>query len=176
MNKNLKKLTYSAVLLALAFLLPFITANNMELGNAFCLMHIPVLLCGLICGPVWGTAMGAVAPLLRSAVIGAPPFPTVALPMAFELGAYALAAGLMYKLLPKRMPYVYLSLCAAMVFGRIVHGTVKFLLYGFKGGFSGYITGTVLVSWPGVLVQLLLIPLIFIALKRAKLLPENNKI
>ena len=77
MNDSLKKMIYAALCLALCMVLPFLTANNPMLGNVFCLMHIPVLLCGFICGPWWGLAVGAIAPLLRSVTIGMPPlFPT----------------------------------------------------------------------------------------------------
>lgn len=175
MNKSLKNLTFSAVLLAFALVLPFLTGNNTELGNAFCLMHIPVLLCGYACGWSWGGAVGFTAPLLRSFLVGKPPFPNVALPMAFELAAYGLIAGLLYRLLPKKIPYVYVSLSVSLLLGRVVLGMAKYLVLGFKNipfGLEGFITGSVLPAWPGVLIQFALIPPIVVALKRARLFAE----
>lgn len=174
MNKHLRNLTYTAVLWAAAFLLPFLTANDQALGNAVCPMHVPVLLCGIICGPVWGGVMGFCAPLLRSAVIGAPPFPLVALPMAFELLAYAVTAGVLYRLLKNRLDYygIYVALLVAMVVGRVVLGVAKYFVMGFKElpfGIEGFITGSVLPAWPGVCLQFALIPPIIYALKKAKL-------
>ena len=40
-------------------------------------MHLPTLLCGFLCGGPWGAAVGFLAPLMRSAILGMPPpFPT----------------------------------------------------------------------------------------------------
>ncbi len=178
MNKNLKKLTYSAILMAAAYLLPFLTANNQELGNMLCPMHIPIMLCGIICGPVWGGVIGFATPLLRSFIVGMPPFPLVALPMAFELAVYGAAVGLLYMALLKRFPRlgVYISLLTAMVLGRIALGIAKFAVLGYKDmpfGLSSFIAGSVLPAWPGIVIQFALIPPVIYALKKAKLLPEK---
>jgi len=67
-----------------------------------CPMHIPVLLCGFLCGPAWAAIVGAVAPLLRFALFGMPPIFPTGTAMAFELAAYGAVSGLMYRLLPKK--------------------------------------------------------------------------
>ena len=90
---NLRKLTYSAACLALALVLPFVTGNIPDIGNMLCPMHIPVLLCGFLCGGFWGTAVGAVAPILRSLIFGRPYLYPAALAMMFELAIYGLLAG-----------------------------------------------------------------------------------
>ena len=96
----------SALFLALAYVMPFLTGQIPEIGSMLCPMHLPVLLCGFICGPIWGTAVGCIAPLLRSLTLGMPPpFPT-ALCMAFELAAYGAVTGIMHKMLPRKKPYI----------------------------------------------------------------------
>ena len=93
-KNGLHSLIYSALFLALAYVLPFLTGQIQQIGNMLCPMHIPVLLCGFICGWQWGLAVGAAAPLLRSlTLVMPPPFPT-AVCMAFELAAYGAIAGL----------------------------------------------------------------------------------
>lgn len=82
MNRT-RKMVFAAVCLALCLILPFLTGNNRELGTLFSLMHLPVLLCGLICGLGYGFIIGFFAPLLRSILFGMPPMPIVAVPMAF---------------------------------------------------------------------------------------------
>ena len=72
MRDNLRRLTYAAACLALALLLPMVTGNIPEIGNMLCPMHLPVLLCGFLCGGPWGVAVGAVAPILRSLIFGRP--------------------------------------------------------------------------------------------------------
>ena len=171
-NKTLRHTVYAAACLALAFVLPFITANNQQLGNALSLMHIPVLLCGFICGWPWGLAVGAIAPILRSLIIGMPPMMPIAFAMAFELAAYGFVAGLLYKLLPKKIPYIYVSLIGAMIVGRLVGGCVKFILAGFgKGEFSlaMFWQSYFVTALPGIAVHIVVVPLIVIALKKAKL-------
>ena len=102
MNKTAKKLVYSALCLALCMVLPFLTGQIPEIGSALSPMHIPVLLCGFICGGPWGMVVGLTAPLLRFALFGMPPLFPTGLAMAFELAAYGLFSGLLYKWLPKR--------------------------------------------------------------------------
>ena len=171
------KITYSAMCIALAIVLPFITANNQQLGNMLCLMHIPVLLCGFLCGWQYGFAVGAVSPILRSLIVGAPPMFPIAFAMAFELAAYGLVAGLLYKLLPKKPLNIYVSLVAAMVSGRIVWGAVKFIIAGLTSSsfpFSVFIASAVTNAVPGIILHIVLVPIIVMVLKRAKLVPADN--
>lgn len=186
MNKTTKALTLSAMCLALCIVLPYLTGNNYQLGSMLLLMHIPVLLCGLSCGWTWGLGVGFIAPLLRSLLIGAPPINT-AIPMAFELAAYGAFSGLLYAWLAtkpklfgslstqaKGTVSLYISLLAAMVLGRIVWGIVKYAfvsLFVTDGVFTMamFLSGAFLVAWPGILIQIVIIPPIVLALKRAKL-------
>lgn len=98
---GLMKMLYSALFLALALVLPFLTGQIQTVGNMLCPMHIPVLLCAFMCGPQWAAAVGFTAPLLRFALFTMPPMPN-GIAMAFELMTYGLVCGLMYKLLPKK--------------------------------------------------------------------------
>ncbi len=176
MKKVYRTLVFAAMCLALAIVLPFLTGQIPEIGQMLSPMHIPALLCGFICGPVWGLIVGFVAPLLRSAIFGMPPFPTVALPMAFELAAYGLASGLLYRLLPKKIPYIYVSLITSMICGRIVWGIAKLILTVAQKSsftFTMFITGAVTSAVPGIICHIILIPLIVMALKRAKMLSEQ---
>ena len=98
--KTVKRLVYSALLLALALVLPFLTGQIPQIGSALSPMHIPVLLCGFVCGAPWGMAVGLIAPIMRSLLFQMPPMWPTAFAMAFELAAYGFATGLLYKLLP----------------------------------------------------------------------------
>ena len=99
---HIKKLTYSALFLAIALVLPFITGQIPEIGAMLCPMHIPALLCGFMCGWPWGLAVGFIAPLLRSVIFGMPAMFPSAVGMAFELAVYGMMSGLLYRLLPKK--------------------------------------------------------------------------
>ena len=111
---DVKKLTYSALFLALAFVLPFLTGQIQQIGSMLCPMHIPVILCGFICGAPWGACVGVLTPLLRSVTLGMPVlFPNAAC-MAVELAVYGLVAGLLYEMLPKAKASVYIALILAI--------------------------------------------------------------
>ena len=166
---ELRHLTYAAVCLALALILPLVTGNIPRIGRALCPMHLPVLLCGFVAGPWWGLAVGLAAPPLRHLLFAMPPYPTFAA-MALELGAYGLVSGLLYKHLPRRTGYIYLSLLAAMALGRIVSGAAMAALLGLGGqsySFAAFIAANVTGAVPGLIAQILLVPVIVLALEKA---------
>ena len=166
---NVKKLVLSALFLALALVLPFLTGQIPQVGSALLPMHLPVLLCGLICGGPWGLVVGFVAPLLRHVLFSMPPLMT-AIPMAFELAAYGIIAGYLYN--HSRWQCVislYRSLIAAMIGGRIVWGVVRVLLPGVGGEpftWQLFLSGAFLTAIPGIILQLVFIPVLMVALDR----------
>jgi len=136
-------------------------------------MHIPVLVCGYVCGWQWGLAVGFVVPLLRSAMFGMPPMMPTAAAMAFELAAYGAVTGILNRVLPDKEAFVYVSLAGAMIAGRLVWGIVSIPLYGVAGkAFSWqiFMGGALLNAVPGIILQLVLIPVIIMSLKRAKVM------
>lgn len=162
-KKNLINLALAAMFLALALVLPFVTAGIPQIGNALCPMHIPVLLCGFVCGPWYAMGIGFIAPLLRFALFGMPPIMPIGIAMCFELAAYGLVSGLMYKYLPKKKPYIYVSLIGAMLIGRGVWGAARTVLYGLgksEFGFAAFIAGAFTNAIPGIIIQIILIPLL----------------
>ena len=163
------KLTLCAMFLALAFVMPFLTGQIPQIGSMLCPMHIPVILCGFFCGAPWGFCVGLIAPIFRSFTLGMPPMFPTALCMAFELAAYGFAAGYLHNKLPKKKICVYASLLSAMIIGRIVWGVTMFGCMGFdtsKFGFSAFLTGAVLNAVPGMALQIVLIPIVVIALEK----------
>lgn len=172
MKKNqVLKLVVSALLLALGLVLPFLTGQIPEIGSMLLPLHLPALLCGFVCGWPWGLAVGFVLPLLRSVLFGMPPMIPTALCMAFELAVYGAAAGVIYRMKGR----VYYALIGAMLIGRAVWGLVSWLVYKLLMGSSfaaaAFWAGGFVNAWPGIVLQLVLVPLIVAALKKAKLIP-----
>lgn len=168
-NNKLLQLTLAAFFLALAYVLPFLTGQIPEIGSMLCPMHIPVLLCGFLCGWPWGLAVGFIAPLLRSITLGMPPLFPTAICMAFELAAYGGISGWMYQILPKRKWSIFCSLFTAMVSGRIIWGAVMFLLLGISGGtftFAAFLAGALTNAIPGIIVQIILVPILVMTLDK----------
>lgn len=168
-SKNLRRLILAAMFLALALVLPFLTGQIQQIGNMLCPMHIPVLLCGFFCGPWYALAVGFIAPLLRFFLFGMPPLMPNGIAMCFELAAYGVTAGLLYKLLPKKKPYIYVSLIAAMLLGRIIWGVARVILLGLSKapfGWAAFMSGAFVNAIPGIIVQIVLIPILVMALEK----------
>ena len=177
-HKRILKLVYSAVCIALAMVLPLFLGQVQVFMQGISPMHIPALLCGLLCGPWYGLAVGLISPILRSLVFTMPKMYPTALAMAFELGTYGLVTGPLYKALKKMnfWPRTYVSLIAAMLIGRVVGGIAQALLLGFRGeGYSLQLFATAYFvnTSVGMVIHLIVIPLIFFALKKAKLTIEE---
>ena len=172
MKKNQTyNLVLSALFLAIAYILPFVTGQIPEIGSMLCPMHIPVLICGFICGWRYGMATGFIAPLLRSLTLGMPPLFPTAVCMAFELACYGAVSDIMYKLLPQKKYFLYIALVIAMISGRIIWGTAMFLCISLKGSvftFSAFISGAITNAIPGIIVQLIIVPIAVILLDRYK--------
>lgn len=163
----------AAMFLALGIVMPFITGQIPEVGSMLLPMHLPVLICGFVCGWKYGLVVGFIVPLLRSVMFGMPPLMPTAACMAFELAAYGACTGILYEKLPKGNASVYTSLIGAMVVGRLVWGAVSIVLYGVMGNaFSVqmFMAGAFLNAVPGIIMQIVLIPIIIMALKRAKVM------
>lgn len=166
-KNKIYRMILAAMFLALAMILPFLTGQIRQIGNALCPMHIPVLLCGFFCGPWYALAIGAIAPVLRFAFFVMPPIMPTGLAMCFELATYGAVSGLLYKLLPKKKPYVYVALVSAMLCGRVVWGVARVVLFGlgkYEFGWAAFLSGAFLNAIPGIIVQLVLIPVVVITL------------
>ena len=178
MKHNLRKLIYAAVCLALCMVLPLLTGQIPQIGKALSPMHIPVLLCGFLCGWPWGLAVGAIAPVLRSFIFGMPALYPDAVCMAFELATYGTVSGLLYRVLPRKPWSVYAALLAAMVAGRLVWGLVKWLLLGLAGSaftMEMFLAGALLNAIPGIILHIVLIPIVVLALEKAGLVENRPK-
>ncbi len=171
-----KNLTLAGLFLALGLLLPFLTAQIPSIGSKLLPMHVPVLICGFVCGWQYGLVVGLIVPVFRSMIFGMPPMFPTAVAMTFELATYGCLTGLFYKLFPKKDIFIYVTLVLSMICGRVVWGIVSFFLYGISGSaFSMklFITGAFVNALPGIVIQILIIPVIIIALKKQELLKCN---
>lgn len=168
-NRQIRNLTYAALCLALCMVLPFLTGQIPQIGSMLSPMHIPVLLCGYLCGGPWAAAVGLVAPLLRHLWFGMPPMPG-AIGMCTELLTYGLVSGLLYRILPKKPVNVYLSLIVAMLAGRLVWGVTMVFVMSAQGSaftWAAFLAGAFTKAVPGIVLHIALIPVLVMALERA---------
>lgn len=171
-RSDIYRLVLAALFLAVGIVLPFLTMQVKEIGNMLLPMHLPVFLCGLICGWKYGLCVGAILPVMRSLMFGMPALYPSAVAMAFELATYGLAVGLVFVLLRQRnLLTLYASLLIAMVAGRAVWGCVTAILLGASGSaftFSAFLAGALLNAIPGIILQLILIPSVMLILGRLR--------
>lgn len=176
---SVKRSCISAVCIALCYVLPLVF-HAFGAGEVFLPMHIPVLLCGLLCGAGYGAFCGIAGPVL-SCVLSGMPSATGLISMVPELCVYGFASGLVLRFVHTKHTYadLYLALVAAMLLGRVAGGVAKVLFY--LSGMSGMtalsmplLASTYFVqSIPGIVIQLIILPTLVFTLMKARLIPER---
>jgi hypothetical protein len=172
---SVKKSIICAVCIALCYILPLFFHGIQNAGSIFCPMHIPVFICGLVCGWQYGLLCGISGPAISSALSGMPPVALLPSMMA-ELAVYGVITGILMKKIRTGSVYadLYISLTVAIIAGRVIAGLTRAFIFT-KGSYSlaMWIGGYVVTSWPGTLIQFVFIPTIIFALMRAHLIPER---
>jgi len=156
--KQTKNLVTSGMCVALAIVLPMAFHMIPDAGKVFLPMHIPVLLCGLLCGPVYGLGCGILAPLLSHLFTG--------------MAAYGMLSGILIRVIRTKwnLLNLYTALIGAMICGRIINGVLNALIFNAgKYSMEMWLTASFLQAIPGIVIQLALIPLLVLALQKARL-------
>ena len=171
---NVKKIVYSGVFIALGVMVPqiFHLIGGPALGGVFLPMHFPVLIAGLLCGPFIGAVTGIFSPLLSSAITGMPPVPRLWF-MIVELFVYGIISGLFYYKMKKNMIF---SLILAMIAGRMIYGFVFIIvinLFGVDLPFELGLSASLVKGLPGIILQLVLIPILIRVLERSSFKNER---
>lgn len=178
MKEHIQKLVTAAMLMAVGVILPFFTGQIPQVGSMMLPMHLPVLVCGLICGWQYGGIVGFVLPLLRYALFGMPPMPN-GIAMAFELAAYGAIVGFLYNSSKWQcIVSLYRSLIIAMIGGRIVWGLASIVMFGLAGNaftWRMFVAGAFLNAIPGIILQLVFIPALMVTLNKTGLVRFYRK-
>ena len=176
-KSNLRKLILAALFLALGTVLPTLTGQIKEIGDSLLPMHFPVMLCGLLCGAPYGLTVGLCLPFVRSLTFGMPPLYPNAVWMALELATYGFVIGFLYARLKKKaLPHLYVCLVSSMIAGRIIWGISKAALLGMNGRTftaNAFIIGGFVDALPGIVLQLVLIPLIMKTIEKIQKSPKE---
>ena len=170
----IKKLVITAVCIALCVVLPMVFHSVPNGGSIFLPMHIPVLLCGLMCSWPYGLVCGLLGPALSSVITGMPP--AAMLPsMMVECAIYGCVAGLMMEFVRTKKLYLdlYISMITAMLAGRVVAGLVKAWILTPGVAPFAWVTTSLVEGIPGIVIQLVHLPTLVFALMKARLLPQR---
>ena len=169
---NIKRMTLTALCIALCVVVPMAFHVIPNAGAVMLPMHLPVLLCGLVCGWQYGLICGIMGPLVSSVMTGMPP--AAMLPgMMVECGMYGCVGGLLMERIRTGSLYADLYIClpAAMLAGRVISGVVKALILTPGLSFTAWATASFVTALPGISIQLILLPTLIVALTRASLIP-----
>ena len=171
-----KRICITAVCVALCCILPM-AFHSVGLGSALSPMHIPVLLCGFVCGGLPGLACGIAGPILSSALTGMPSVPML-IRMVPELIVYGLAAGLGMKYIRtgKAIADLYISLIIAMVLGRVAGGIASALFFLGSGEaftVAAWASSYFVTAVPAIAIHLVLVPVLALTLTRAGVVPKR---
>lgn len=169
-----RRTVLAAMFVALCVVLPIAFHGIPDAGSVFLPMHIPVLICGMVCGWPYGFLCGLLGPLLSSLITGMPPAAYLP-PMMVECAVYGMVTGLVLRYIHtgKLQLDLYIALIAAMLAGRVVSGIAKALIFS-PGITMGYwITASFVTALPGILIQLVVIPLLVAVLMKARLIPSR---
>ncbi|GAA0086870.1 ECF transporter S component [Clostridium sp. CTA-7] len=160
MNVKTNNMVKASLFIALGLIFPYIFHLTGMAGPIFLPMHIPVLLCGLMLGPKYGLIIGFITPLLNSVITGMPPIYPTGISMAFELATYGFVGGFLYK---KKNINMFISLILSMILGRFVSGIAMFTMLTVGGKsfvLKMFLTSAFITSIPGIVIQLILIPIV----------------
>ena len=154
-----KEITLSGIFLLLGLILPFVTGQIPQFGSMLLPMHLPVMLAGLCLPMPNALLISFLLPIVRSLLFTMPPMYPSAIAMAFELGTYAIVINYIFKRFKKKNAVaVYCSLIPSMLLGRLAWGAMMYMLTGI--GFEAFLASAFINALPGIVLQLVLIPLI----------------
>ncbi len=173
---RLKKICICAVCIALCYVLP-VMFHATSLGGVLSPLHIPVLLCGIVCGSWFGAFCGIAGPILSSLLSGMPG-PTSLITMIPELVAYGIVCGVIMHFVKTKKVILdlYIAMIIAMVAGRIVGGIAKIFFYLGKAEgytFTLWMNSYFITAFPGIVLHLILIPILVLTLQRTGLIPAR---
>lgn len=155
-------LGFSAAFVALAVALPWLAHQFRLAGPTFLPMHIFVFVAALLLGWRPGFLVGLLTPFISYTASGLP-IPQLLPQITIELAVYGLVAGFLREVLHLNF---YLSLLGAMFAGRIALFLVVWALNASPVDSFVTVKNTVELGWPGILIQVITVPLIVFVLNK----------
>lgn len=150
-----KELIFSLVFTGLAVLTPLIfhLAGAAAAGKMFLPMHFFILITGLFLGWRAGLFIGLSTPLISYSLASMPP--AAILPfVVIEACLYGFLAGLL-----SRKLNIFFALVGALILARLFLAAAIFVLPTNLNAFA-YVFGAIKAGWPGILAQLVFVPII----------------
>lgn len=173
MEIDFKQMIWSGILIVSGIILVLIF-NSFGSVRTFLPLHIPIMLGGFILAWPYAILVALITPILSSVFVGAPPFAYLWY-MLPELITYALVINIMFAKNIKAafLKRIYLPLAIAMIVGRLSASLFQAILIANSKGLVAFFSNVLITGLPGILLQLILIPLIIYGLSKANLIESH---
>lgn len=154
--RDVRLYALASSLIALDVAIPWLTHHlgGVQAGSTFLPMHIFVLLAGLLFGWRVGLLVGLFTPWISFGVSGMPVL-AVLPQISVELTVYGLAAGILRE---KFNAGIIWSLLGAMLVGRLALALAVFFFPWVETNPLVYLWSVIQQGWPGIVIQLIIIP------------------
>lgn len=167
-----RKLVLTSLFVSLAVIVPqsLHLIGGPGLGAILLPMHIPIFIGAMLLGPVSGVIIAIIA-VITGVLLGMPPI-LIASYMIFELSIYALISGYLYKV---KNQNVFVSYFIAKILGMVTALFVIYIMLNLLNVSSPMLTGSIsmfVVGLPGIVIQLIIIPLILHLIQRSDLVND----
>lgn len=159
----IKLILFSVLFVALSIALPQVAHYFNLAGTIFLPLHFFALTAGLLLGWSAGLIVGLTTPLMAFVYSGMPPAALLPI-MTAEIAGYGLIAGYLRE---KLRLNIYLSLLIALIGGRAIWFLGLIITASAFTNSLNQIWSAAKLGWPGLLIQLLIIPSLVIGLKKA---------
>ncbi|MGQ9525211.1 MAG: ECF transporter S component [Armatimonadota bacterium] len=159
MKLTARELAMGGLFGALALALPALFHLVALAGPVFLPMYLPVAALAFLGTTRVAAIVGALVPLVSAGLTGMPPLsPPIALFMSGELLALSVTSGLSYHRL--KLPVVVCLLVGSAASRCVLALEVAAIgpLFGFRPALWKYVVGGIVTGWPGLVLQLLVIP------------------
>lgn len=173
-STTVKAILGTITLIVVGVLLPefFHMIGGSGMGMKFLPMHIPVLIAGLLFGSISGVCTASGALFLNFFLTGMPT--AEKLPFMFvELVTYGVVCGFLHK----KKCNIYVSVIGGLVAGRLANAVALVVasnLIGLQVSGVASVWQSLLTGIPGIITQLIAIPVIVILVKKVAHLDKRN--
>ena len=177
MQKENTRRNLSVALISLAATAVFSFVSGwLPFGDRLLLIQIPVLLCGLLAGALYGAVLGLLTPFFLFLITGTPAFYPDAIAMSLEFFLFGVVASPIFRSFARSAESLYAGLGAAILAGRLGYTAAMYIMIELQHidfALKPLLRSEVLDVWPGILLQLIVVPLLVFAANSIGLLDDE---
>lgn len=172
-----KRLVFSVIFTTLAVAFSFFSIIDANVENTLMPVHIPVLLGSFVCGGPLGFFIGLAAPLLKFLLFSSPAPLSDVVCCSFELAVCGCFGGYLFRSLPAKLPFYALNTAISLLAAKTTYFVLKYLITIFFAGTDlapeVFISNHLIPALVGIAFQSVVIPIVVVVFKKAKIAFNN---